>query len=491
MFFKRLISIGILIFFSIAFLSYAGEEDYEKAKKYFEKALKLDGSIENLIRKEQLYKKAVELCPSYAEAHNNLGYVYEKQGRLEEAIAEYKKASELKPEIPYPYFGLGDVYYRTSRYREAAKWYKKGLEYKPDDKLTLYRLTIISDIQDKGFVKAETMRGMFSKTRGVGEEVSISFGESLIPFDFDKYNIRPDARPQLDEIGRALKDLLAGIKDISIEKSEMSVVEIAGHTDIRGTDEYNLRLSKKRAESVINYLVKNFEISAGRLMFVGYGERVPICSTDTSEACHALNRRVEIAVKPAAGKKTRSVSFRSVNEPEIVLDTGFFFQKSGGELVEVLKEESRLHSRLDKYFFFFRPLQDCYVYLLQEDSKGNVDLIFPRKGRSAHVKKGSDYWIPEFGRAYTLDETKGEEKIFLLVTSWSLEAEIEGLSLKQQVRGAARALMTRAIKVVRPTGAQEAVSSEELNKKPQKIEDLLERIEGRGGWVKVVRFWHE
>jgi len=468
--------------------------DCDRAREYYEKAQKMKVSQNPtlvLIKKEQLYKKAIKLCPDYAKAHNNLGDVYEKQGRFEEAIAEYNKAIELAPEAPYAYFGLGDIYYKT-RPAEAKKWYEEGLKYAPTDALTNRRLALVSDIQKSGVIKAETIRGMLSTTRGPGEVVSISFGEGLIPFDFDKYNIRPDAKPQLDEIGRALKGLLASSKDISVERRKMPVIEIAGHTDIRGMDEYNLRLSKNRAESVVNYLVYNFNIPKEGLMPKGYGERVPLCGTGDTKPCHALNRRVEIVKKPGSGVKTRSVSFRGVaNEPEVVMDVGFFYQENGERRIKVLKEDSRLRSRSDKYFIFLRPAQDCYAYIIQEDSRGSIDLIFPKDRRDAYVKKGSDYWVPGFGRAYRLDDTKGEEKLYLLVTSWALESEIEELTLKEQVRGAIRALKTRTIYVVRPSNAPEHVQEDELHKKPQKIDQLLARIEGKGGWVKVVKFLHE
>lgn len=474
--------------------------DCGRAREYYEKARKMKVSQNPtlvLIKKEQLYKKAIELCPDYANAHNNLGDVYEKQGRYEEAIPQYRKASDLAPEEPYPYFGLGDIYYKTHRAAEAKKWYEKGLRYTTRyDVLTNERLAFVRDIQGGGVIKAETIRGMLSAplstTRGAGEIVSITFGEGLIPFDYDKYDIRDDAKPQLNEIGKALKDMLgASGRDISVEEREMPVFEIAGHTDKRGTDEYNLGLSKNRAESVINYLVNNFNIPKEGLIPKGYGERLPLCGTGDTKPCHALNRRVEIVKKPGSGVKTRSVSFRGANEPEVVMDVGFFYQKSGERQIKVLKEDSRLRSRSDKYFIFLRPAQDCYAYIIQEDSSGKVDIIFPRKGGSAQVRENGDYWVPRFGNAYRLDNTKGEEKLYLLVTSWPLESEIEGLSLKEQVRGAIRALKTRTIYVVRPSSTTEHIQEDELHNNPQKIDRLLARVEGKGGWVKLVKFRHE
>ncbi len=71
-------------------------------------------------------------------------------------------------------------------------------------------------------------------------------------------------------------------------------IEIAAHTDNVGSDNYNLKLSNKRAESVVNYLIEK-NISGSRLIDKGYGEKAPIAPNDTEEN-RALNRRVELKV---------------------------------------------------------------------------------------------------------------------------------------------------------------------------------------------------
>ncbi|MEO0086143.1 MAG: OmpA family protein, partial [candidate division WOR-3 bacterium] len=72
-------------------------------------------------------------------------------------------------------------------------------------------------------------------------------------------------------------------------------VEIQGHTDNIGSDAYNQRLSEERAMSVVNQLVQNSGIAAGRLTAIGYGESQPVADNST-EAGRALNRRVEFVV---------------------------------------------------------------------------------------------------------------------------------------------------------------------------------------------------
>jgi len=72
-------------------------------------------------------------------------------------------------------------------------------------------------------------------------------------------------------------------------------VEIEGHCDERGTNEYNLALGIKRANSVKRYLV-DLGISAGRLSAVSYGEELPLCK-EQNEICWAKNRRAHFAIK--------------------------------------------------------------------------------------------------------------------------------------------------------------------------------------------------
>jgi len=103
-----------------------------------------------------------------------------------------------------------------------------------------------------------------------------------VNFDFNKADIRPDARPVLDEAIRTLKE--AGDVRVSVE----------GHTDSVGSNSYNEGLSVRRAKSVAAYLARG-GISADRLEISGYGETRPVASNDTADG-RAQNRRVELNV---------------------------------------------------------------------------------------------------------------------------------------------------------------------------------------------------
>ena len=490
----------LIIVFQPAFAA-----NQQLAIAYYNRAIELRGASNDpmvLFKKEQLYKKAIELWPDFAKGHNNLADIYERQGRFKEAIEEYKKAIKLAPHAAYPYFGLGDVYFKTGRMKEAVAWYKEGLKYDPNDRLTLKRLKFLKDVVNGKVIKAETMVALLnSSTRAVGDVVSLSFGEGLIPFDFDRSKIRPDARPQLDEIGKALKTMTSTRQqDVAVLERERAAIhfEIAGHTDPRGSDAYNLRLSERRAQAVVDYLVRHFGIPKDKLIPRGYGERRPLCA-GASEACYALNRRVEIIKRTGkiAGKNdgTRGVSSQAslVSERKLTVDVGLFYQRGPGRPVYSMQDEKTiLRSHRDRYFVFFRPVQDCYCYLLQEDGKGHVDLLYPKEG-DGFVKKGSDIWVPGFGKCFTLDSTKGEEKLYLMVSARSIETDIEGLSLKENVQRAVRAFQTRTLYVKAPKHdtpmATTAVSQAQHD--PHRLDEFLERIEGEGAWVRVVRFAHE
>lgn len=81
-----------------------------------------------------------------------------------------------------------------------------------------------------------------------------------------------------------------------LKEYNKTVIEVAGHTDSSGSDQYNQQLSQRRAQSVANYLTGQ-GISGQRLLTVGAGEGHPIASNDT-EAGRAQNRRVEMTIVP-------------------------------------------------------------------------------------------------------------------------------------------------------------------------------------------------
>ena len=113
--------------------------------------------------------------------------------------------------------------------------------------------------------------------------VPIRAGETIrlnnLFFDYGKAELRPESYPELERLVQFL------------ERNPRYRVEIAGHTDDIGSDEFNLELSRKRAEAVVKYLLER-GISRARLRAVGYGESRPLVP-NISEENRAMNRRVE------------------------------------------------------------------------------------------------------------------------------------------------------------------------------------------------------
>ena len=102
-----------------------------------------------------------------------------------------------------------------------------------------------------------------------------------VNFEYASAQLTPDARIVLDNLGKALGDpALSGAR-----------FRIAGHTDARGGDAYNLALSKRRAQAVADYLVREQNIEASRLTVEGFGKRQLL---DTANPESAVYRRVQV-----------------------------------------------------------------------------------------------------------------------------------------------------------------------------------------------------
>ena len=106
-------------------------------------------------------------------------------------------------------------------------------------------------------------------------------------FDFDKATIRPEAADELNTLVKLL------------QQHPHMKIELRTHTDSRGNDAYNLRLSQKRSEAVVKYLISK-GIEKKRLVAKGYGETKLLnrCKNgmECSEEEHQVNRRTEFMI---------------------------------------------------------------------------------------------------------------------------------------------------------------------------------------------------
>ncbi|MEW6214471.1 MAG: peptidoglycan-associated lipoprotein Pal [Nitrospirota bacterium] len=115
----------------------------------------------------------------------------------------------------------------------------------------------------------------------IEEKVVLEFED--IHFDFDKYDIRPDAKPAFQRIASWL------LKNPSVK------ILIEGHCDERGTNEYNLALGDRRAKATRDYLVA-LGVASGKFEMISYGEERPLC-TEKTEECWQKNRRAHFVVQ--------------------------------------------------------------------------------------------------------------------------------------------------------------------------------------------------
>jgi peptidoglycan-associated lipoprotein len=105
---------------------------------------------------------------------------------------------------------------------------------------------------------------------------------SDVLFEFDRYDIRPETAKVLDVSAQWLRT------------HPDALLLIEGHTDERGTNEYNVTLGERRAKASMTYLVSH-GIKATRMTIVSYGEERPVCS-EKAEGCWSKNRRAHFLV---------------------------------------------------------------------------------------------------------------------------------------------------------------------------------------------------
>jgi peptidoglycan-associated lipoprotein len=110
-----------------------------------------------------------------------------------------------------------------------------------------------------------------------------AFEDENIHFDFDKYVLTPQAMMILDDKAAYLREH-SGVR-----------VLVEGHCDDRGSNEYNLALGDRRANSAKDYLVKS-GVAEGRITTISYGEEQPLCRQQ-NESCWSRNRRDQFSIR--------------------------------------------------------------------------------------------------------------------------------------------------------------------------------------------------
>ncbi|MFO7831431.1 MAG: OmpA family protein [Desulfuromonadaceae bacterium] len=129
-----------------------------------------------------------------------------------------------------------------------------------------------------------------ASVRRDAQTLAVTFKSDLL-FDVDSATVKPGG---FDELRRVAEVLNA---------YPQTRLQIAGHTDSSGTEEYNQRLSERRAEAVKTILI-NYQVVPQRISTIGYGESQPIAGNDTSSG-RQMNRRVAITIEPLQQQQAR------------------------------------------------------------------------------------------------------------------------------------------------------------------------------------------
>ena len=184
--------------------------------------------------------------------------------------------SEALDALPIPQMWVDGFDYRyiaTRKADGAGETFATILVSKTNDEITAQLVVaVVGSMADK-MVDAAAM------SKGLGEKGHIAlYG---IYFDTDKAVVKPESKPTLDEIAKLLRG-----------QPQLNVV-IVGHTDSQGAYDYNMDLSKRRAEAVAAILAQSYQIAKPRLRTSGVGFLAPIGSNARDDG-RALNRRVEL-----------------------------------------------------------------------------------------------------------------------------------------------------------------------------------------------------
>ncbi|WP_456489241.1 OmpA family protein [Caminibacter pacificus] len=134
-------------------------------------------------------------------------------------------------------------------------------------------------------VEEQNLQGMNVSVTQNNQQFAKKLASIVIYFDFDKYNIRQDQWPKVEELAKLIK-----------ENPSNYTVRIEGNCDEWGTEEYNYALGLKRANSVKNALIK-LGVDPKKLTVISYGELNPVC-TAHAKWCWRKNRRDNFTYLP-------------------------------------------------------------------------------------------------------------------------------------------------------------------------------------------------
>lgn len=237
---------------------------------------------------------------------------------------EGDKFTYANPVGKYERFKSGPIYYLGGQYTAAANMLPAGAAYndgiygtyrkQSDGKITftpkrqLKPLVITEANCNTGQTVAlnydQVVKDLGARREGDNMMVDL---DSDILFAYDSDKISPKAANKLSQLGYL------------INHDRKGMVVLRGHTDSKGGDDYNIKLSQKRAQSVANYLTKNSSVPPTAIMAQGLGEGYPKAANTNPDGSdnpegRAINRRVEVIIQ--------TVENAEIPKPRAVIATG-------------------------------------------------------------------------------------------------------------------------------------------------------------------------
>ncbi len=257
--------IVLLATFGLALFGTAGYFFLSQLAEMEQQIARLNKHVEETVQKaEEASERSETALSRAAQAEENALQAARGRVRAEQAEAEAQRKAELTRQ-------------------ETAAATQQAAAATQEAELARQETERIRKLREQEMARLQRALNQIAETRRTALGLIMNLGSDSIQFDFDKANLRPENRELLSRI--------AGV----LLTSDGYRVQVFGHTDDVGSEEYNFDLSERRAQAVHDYLIEAGIDPDILLTTKGFGKSSPLLS-GTDEHSRAKNRRVEIGI---------------------------------------------------------------------------------------------------------------------------------------------------------------------------------------------------
>jgi outer membrane protein OmpA-like peptidoglycan-associated protein len=393
-------------------------------------------------------KKITETDKQNSEVWLYMGLSACKINLYKESLESLQKALDIDQNLSNACKGIAEVYLKNGVWSKAFVYYKKVTDLNPKDDLCRNLCDLCEkaykEQKDKGFVSAETLIQVeraesqpnqdFSK----GKYRSISVSDMRIPLSIGFYR----GKYRISDLSNSGLEQLKAVSNVLKENDWLGkTIVVESHACSCGSRQNNFMLSKRRAETILDYLISQGVIKTENAYVVPCGEDKPLENSPyedlpsiqcENDEMHSMNRRVIIREYIPDEKMSQNINNSSKPEQEAKtpsLDVSFFYRhKTNGELKN-LTDEIVLHSQDEIKVFLMSPKQ-IYAYIFYHKSNGDLLCLYPSETQINPVEPNRKYWFPSsVGRFRLKDDTTGTEEIFVYLSE-KIDLQKEELAKK-------------------------------------------------------------